>query len=256
MQKIYYISWIIVLILFSCSHESENIKEPENQIECVVIESQSINDSILSDKTVEYYWHVTNNSQKYHFKKHFFVREYDGLKEDIYVVDSLNIDLSIDSQYEITKVDNWPELYQKVKDYTDQLLDRTPEERRPEMIELIEKVVLDSAAIVNKNTQDIQIYFLVLQEFSLGANSDDYNFIHTIEDSIETITNETIIDFDAASLPIHDLSFIAGPQETEIHNSIVATRNIKTNGVIEIKHMISTAVDGDSIVKTRVMTFY
>lgn len=256
MQNMYYISWIIVLILFSCSNESKNVKEPENQIECVVIESLSINDSIVSDKTVEYYWHVTNNSQKYHFKKHFFVHEYDGLKEEIYVVDSLKIDISIDSKYQITNVDNWPELYQKVKVYTDQMLNRTPEERRPEMIELIEKVVLDSTAIVNKNTQDIQIYFLVLQEFSLGSNSDDSNFIHTIQDSIETITSETIIDFDTVSLPIHDLSFIAGPQETEVHNSIVATRNIKTNGVIEIKHIISTVVDGDSLVKTRVMTFY
>lgn len=247
--------WFLLFILPSCSNESKEIFISKNEPECVVSEFKSVNDSIILSEIGEYYFHIDHDSQKYQFKKQFFKRIHSGSIVEVQIVDSIIIELSINSQYEINRIDNWQELYAKIKSYSNKLLEKTSPERRANLNELIEKVVLDSFAIVTKNTQDIQVYFLVLKEFDSSIKAEGNYFQHSVRDSIESIYGESIIDFQYEELPFEKVSFLPDSQKLDYKNSITAKRNVKTGKILTITHEISTELDGKLYKKTRIMNF-
>lgn len=187
-----------------------------------------MNDSIVPGEFIEYYFQARNKSSRYQFKKQFFKRNYDGISDEIQIMDSIILELTINNQYKIKRIDNWHELYTKIKVYADNLLEETSPERRANLSEFIEKVVLDSVAIVNKNTQDIQVYLLVLKEFRDSLKSEGNNFHRTILDSIETIQSENTVIFQNGGSPFENISFLPDSQNLDYKNSITAKRNLKS----------------------------
>lgn len=245
----------LILSLLSCKSEKDEKSAPKNYLNCIVSEYNSINDSIVSDELIEYYLNATCVSKRYYFNKQFFRREFNGDYFEYQILDSINIDLSINSQYEIVRINNWTEILNKIKSYSNQLLQNAPPEKRDNLVKFIENVALDSVAIVNKNTQDIQLYFLVLQEFNNGFSDDQMNFDHIIMDSIETIRSTDILYNNNFSSLFENVSFLPEHGTMEYRQSVVATRNVNTDKILTITHSISSVLEGNEVVKTREMNF-
>lgn len=159
----------VLLIFGACSREEGKVYNDFNG-EYLVQYEVRLNDSLLPEKTIEYFAGIDLLDNNYSWKKRFFTRTFDTNSVDgtFFVFDSLYIHSRINSKAEIVQIVNWSELYQKVSGLVSSMVDTTSQGYE-EVKDLVENVSLDSSLIVAKNTQDMAV-FLAAFRFSMGED--------------------------------------------------------------------------------------
>ncbi len=179
----FYLFGLIILLIIACQSKPASIESNKYQQKYVVTFHTLIEDSICHDKTVECFAYVDLKDSICNWRKVFFYREYENLNSAgvAYTIDSLDIKFKLNTNFEIEKILNWHQLYSRVKNEVDKMMVGVAEERKEMLSEFLNKISLDSANIVNKNTNEIQVFNLGLK-FLYNESSIDES-IYTIKKS-------------------------------------------------------------------------
>ena len=155
MWKLKYISYLLLVFAFvSCSDEKLKIKDHRFDVKY----SFKIGDSIVLDKFQEYWLDIKVADSIFFTKKTLFkmVRESMSKPGTAYILDSIKINYTLNSDFEIEKIVNYKELYNKTYQYLNKFF---PNYRNNlKLNDFVQKVCLDSTYITNKQTKSLTIF--------------------------------------------------------------------------------------------------
>ena len=160
MKTINLVIFFIILTITSCSTNSNNKPIREYDKKYLVTFTTEKDDSILEDKTREYFADIKLDDSICSWKKTFFYRVYEdfSVSGTAHLIDTLNIHFTLNDDFEISKIHNYDEIFSHVKEFTNQLIETSDESNREMLTAFIENVSLDSSNIIKKNTQEISVF--------------------------------------------------------------------------------------------------
>jgi len=168
---------VLFFFLFSCGKAKVQFDLFEDY---KIIESVFFNDTLQDDKTKSYSADIRIRGNNYRWTRSYF--EEDPYTNYPVLTDSITIDCDINSDFEVTAVNNWGYFYGRIKEYTDYMLANPS----PEMADHIEELVdfiIDSTLVLNKNTKDLQIFSMAYHLYLDEDTSFTNQFITTYNDT-------------------------------------------------------------------------
>ena len=231
---------VFPLLLISCNTVKQKSSINNYSATFHVQQKSYEGDLIVMDKTKEYFLEVQNDGFKQHWSKIYELRYGEAKSQMIY--DTLvQINTTIDSNFAITKIDNYEEIHSWVKEVVDYKIEKAHPERREKMRDLAYGLSLDSLAIVNKNCQDIQALNLALlymfnddhHIFSFGNETKIGEQI-TFRSTFENLSLDSTNAF-AQILKLSDVRFTVNNSTTEF----TITKNWKERQLVHVRQKMS-----------------
>lgn len=247
MKTTHLLFYFTFLAVTSCSMDTKKnvYKEYDKQYHVAFITEKD--DSILEDKTREYFADIKLDDSICSWKKTFFYRVYEdfSVSGTAHLIDTLNINFIMNDDFEISKILNYEEIYSHVKEFTDQLIETADESNREVLSTFIENVSLDSTNIINKNTQEISVFNVGLK-FLFDESSFDTT-IYKIErqEKFDILTYE--YSFDAEKAIDEFRSHITPSNEIPANDYNIEVEICKDkawNDLLYVKYSVYFMMDG------------